>query len=48
MSKIIKITPQHIEECKAEFEEALSKSKLADGKISFTKTFTSPNRKATV
>lgn len=46
MSKMIKITPQCIEECRRDFEEALKKAKLADGKISFTKTFGGGNRKA--
>lgn len=48
MSKIIKLTPQYIEECKNDFLESLTKTKVADGKISFSKTFTSLNRKAKV
>lgn len=48
MAKIIKLTPEYIDEIRLEFEELLSSSKLADGKISFTKSFGSINRKATV
>lgn len=48
MSKIIKLTPQYIEECKKEFEETLISSKIADGKISFNKTIGTVDRKATV
>lgn len=48
MSKIIKLTPQYIEECKNDFLESLAKTKVADGRISFSKTFTSLNRKAKV
>lgn len=48
MSKLIKMTPEYIEEVRKEFDEALSSSKFADGKINFTKTFTSINRKATI
>lgn len=48
MSKPIKMTPEYMEECRTEFEKALSSTKLADGKISFTKTFTAGTRKATV
>lgn len=48
MSKIIKLTPECIEECRKEFIEALSKAKISDGKISFNKTFGSLSRKATL
>lgn len=48
MAKIIKLTPEYLEEVRADFELALQGMKLADGKINFTKTFGSINRKATV
>ena len=48
MSKPIKITEQFLNECRADFEKALQLTKLADGKISFTKTFTAGNEKAVV
>lgn len=48
MSRLIKMTPEYIEECRKEFEEALKLAKLSDGKLNFTKTFTSGTRKAKV
>lgn len=48
MSKPIKMTPEYLAECRQEFEKALTSTKLADGKITFTKTFTAGTRKATV
>lgn len=48
MSKIIRMTPEYIEECRKDFEKALSNAKLADGKISFTKTFSAEKNKATL
>lgn len=48
MSKIIKLDERSIEQCRAEFEEALKKVKLSDGKLTFTKNFSNINRKATV
>lgn len=48
MSKPIKMTQQYLEECRKDFEKALSLTKLADGKLNFTKTFTCGNKKATV
>ena len=48
MAKIIKLTPEIIEETRKSFEEALLKAKLSDGKISFTKSFGTVQRKATV
>lgn len=48
MSKIIKLTPEYIEECKKEFEEALTSAKVADGKVSFSKILSAEDRKATV
>ena len=48
MSKPIKMTPEYLEQCRLEFEKALSTSKMADGKITFTKVFTTDARKATV
>lgn len=50
MSKYIKMTPEFKEECRvafmAEFEKALSANKFSDGKLSFTKSFGTLNRKA--
>lgn len=48
MSKIIKMTSQNLEEIRKDFEEALKGVKLSDGKINFTKTFGSIQRKATL
>lgn len=39
MSRIIKITPEVLEEVQNEFIESLSKLKMSDGKISYTRTF---------
>ena len=50
MAKHIKMTPELKEECRttfmAEFEKALSTNKFSDGKLSFTKSFGTVNRKA--
>lgn len=46
MSKIIKLTPEYIEECTSEFTQVLSSAKCADGKISYSKSFGSIDRKA--
>lgn len=48
MSKIIKMTSQNLDELRRDFEEALKGVKLSDGKINFTKTFGSIQRKATL
>ena len=48
MAKIIKLTPEYLEEVRHDFEASLRGLKIADGKITFTKTFTSIQRKATV
>lgn len=48
MSKLIKMTPEYMAEVRRDFEEALSSEKFADGKINFTKTFSSIERKATI
>ena len=48
MSKPIKMTQELLSQCREDFEKALNLTKLADGKISFTKTFSIPDRKATV
>ena len=45
MSKIIRMTPEYIEECRKDFEESLKNAKLADGKISFTKTFVAERKR---
>ena len=41
MSRLIKMTPEYIEECRSDFEKALQLAKLSDGKLNFTKTFSS-------
>lgn len=46
MSKMIKITPDCIEECKRDFEKALAEMVLSDGKITFSKTFGVLKRRA--
>ncbi len=48
MSKIIKVTPEYLDEFRKDFEEALQSGKFSDGKITFTKTIGTVNRKATV
>lgn len=48
MSKIIKMTQENIAELRRDFEEALKGIKLSDGKINFTKTFGTIQRKATL
>ena len=39
MSRLIKMTPEYMDECRAEFEKALSLAKLSDGKLNYTKVF---------
>ena len=48
MAKIIKLTPEYLDEVRRDFETMLNGLKVSDGKITFTKTFTSIQRKATV
>ena len=48
MSKVIKLTTEQLQECRKDFDTALSSMKLTDGKISFIKTITCPNEKATL
>ena len=48
MSKVIKLTTEQLQECRKDFDTALSTMKLTDGKISFIKTITCPNEKATL
>ena len=48
MSKPIKMTEQYMNECRADFEKALLLTKLADGKLNFTKVFSIADNKATV
>ena len=48
MSKIIKLTPEHIKECMTEFEKDLTSSKWADGKVNFSKTIGTVSRKAKI
>lgn len=48
MSRPIKMTEQYLKECREDFERALKLTKLADGKLSFTKMFSCGEQKATV
>lgn len=48
MSKMIKLTPECLDEIRKDFETSLQGAKVADGKISYTKSFGYVNRKATV
>ena len=48
MSKIIRMTPECIEECRRDFEESLRKAKMSDGKITFTKTFSAEKKRTTL
>lgn len=48
MSKMIKLTPECLAEICKDFETNLQGAKIADGKISYTKTFGYINRKAKV
>ena len=45
MSRPIKLTQELIDECRQDFEKALSLTKLSDGKLSFTKAFSCGDRK---
>lgn len=46
MSKIIKITPEHFDEIRKDFEIALRNVKAVDGKVNYTKSFGYIDRKA--
>lgn len=46
MSKIIKLTQEHLDEIRKEFDEMLKGVKLSDGKISYTKALGYVDRKA--
>ena len=48
MAKIIRLTPEYLNQIREEFETSLRSMKLADGKLSFSKSFGSIDRKATV
>jgi len=48
MSKIIRFTQQMLEQAKAEFEAEMRTAKLVNGTVSFKKTFTTDNAKATL
>lgn len=48
MSKPIKLTDDYLKELREEFEKALKSAKFADGRITFSKTFSNSDRKATV
>lgn len=48
MSKLIKITPEWLEELSQDFQKAIDKIKMSDGKFTFTKSFGSIDRKATL
>ncbi len=48
MSKFIKVTSEYLDEVRKDFEEVLTSGKFSDGKITFTKTVGTINRKAKV
>lgn len=48
MSRPVMMTEQYLKECRDDFEKALKLTKLSDGKLSFTKTFTCESQKAIV
>ena len=48
MSKIIKFTPELINEIKAEFEKALQSSRFVNGQFTFSKQFTNTGKKASL
>lgn len=48
MSKLIKMTDEYKKNCLKDFEKALSMARISDGKLNFTKTFESIDRKAKV
>lgn len=48
MSKYIQFTDEMREELRRDFEQTLQRAKLADGKVSYTKTFNAPQSKATL
>lgn len=48
MSRLIKMTPEYMDECRTEFEKALSLAKLSDGRLNYTKVFGGGNKKAVV
>ncbi len=48
MSKPIKLTESYLAECRADFEKALKLTRISDGKLSFTKTFSCGDKKAVI
>lgn len=48
MSKPIKMTEQYMNECRSDFEKALLMTKLADGRLNFSKVFSIEDKKATI
>lgn len=48
MSRLIKMTPEYMDECRADFEKALALARLTDGKLNFTKVFSGGDKKAVV
>lgn len=46
MAKVIKMTPEYIEELKKDFEQTLKTSKLSDGKLSFIRSVGAVKRSA--
>lgn len=44
MGKYIRLNEEFMEQARRDFEDALKKAKLSDGKFSFTKTFTRPGK----
>ena len=48
MSKYVKITPEILKTVVQEFSDAIKDSKFPDGKITFSKTITQTDRKASL
>lgn len=48
MSKIIRIVPEQYDQLYQEFLQSLRRTRISDGKITYTKTFDTVSRKATV
>ncbi len=48
MARPIRLTPEAIDELRRDFEEQLSSTRLVDGRISYTRSFSSTGRKATL
>ena len=48
MSKLIKVTPEYLDQVRKDFEEVLTSGKFSDGKITFSKTIGIVSRRAKI